>query len=139
MYFTTLIDNPSSRLLSALDANGNPEVVDQSKFPAATPLWSPRFGFNWNASGDRRTQLRGGTGIFTGRVPFVWIGNVISNPGANPNLYPVGPLRPSGGASDSSTPAQSFDGHAVNPKFQWPPGGAHDLAPHTHPPRGLLG
>jgi len=139
MYFTTLIDNPSSRLLSALDANGNPEVVDQSKFPAATPLWSPRFGFNWNASGDRRTQLRGGTGIFTGRVPFVWIGNVISNPGANPNLYPVGPLRPSGGTSDSSTLAQSFDVNAVNPKFKWPQVWTTDLALDHQLPGGLLG
>ena len=65
---------------------GNPETVDQSKLPGAKPLFSPRVGFNWNAVGDRRTQIRGGTGVFTGRVPFVWIGNVISNPGANPNL-----------------------------------------------------
>src|SRR5207247_106317 len=85
MYFTDLVDNPFSRGLTALDANGNPETVDQSKFPSATALWSPRLGFNWNASGERRTQLRGGTGIFTGRVPFVWIGNVISNPGAPEN------------------------------------------------------
>src|SRR2546430_16432756 len=53
MYFTTLVDNPFSRSLTALDANGNPEIVDQSKLPSATPLWSPRLGFNWNASGDR--------------------------------------------------------------------------------------
>src|SRR2546426_9504418 len=68
MYFTTLVDNPFSRSLTALDANGNPEIVDQSKLPSATPLWSPRLGFNWNASGDRRTQVRGGTGIFTGQI-----------------------------------------------------------------------
>src|SRR2546423_9488646 len=121
MYFTDPIDNPFSRTLTALDENGKPETTDQSKLPGAAPLWSPRLGFNWNASGDRRTQLRGGTGIFTGRVPFVWIGNVISNPGANPNLYPVGPLRPSGGASASSTPAQSFDANAVHPEVNRPP------------------
>ena len=86
MYFTDPVDNPFSRSRVALDENGNPEVVDQSKLPDATPMFSPRLGFNWNAVGERRTQVRGGTGIFTGRVPFVWIGNVISNPGANPNL-----------------------------------------------------
>jgi len=139
MYFTDPIDNPFSRTLTALDENGKPETVDQSKLPGAAPLWSPRIGFNWNASGDRRTQLRGGTGIFTGRVPFVWIGNVISNPGANPNLYPVGPLRPSGSSSDSSTLAQSFDVNAVNPKFKWPQVWTTDLAVDHELPGGVLG
>ena len=139
MYFTNPIDNPYSRGLTALDANGNPEIVDQSKFPSAAALWSPRLGFNWNASGDRRTQVRGGTGIFTGRVPFVWIGNVISNPGGNPNLFPAGPLRPTGSSSDSSTLAQSFDVNAVNPKFKWPQVWTTDLAIDHQLPGGLLG
>ncbi|OLD61673.1 MAG: hypothetical protein AUI33_14310, partial [Ignavibacteria bacterium 13_1_40CM_2_61_4] len=141
MYVTDLVDNPFSRGLTALDANGNPEKVDQSKFPSATALWSPRLGFNWNASGDRRTQVRGGTGIFTGRVPFVWIGNVISNPGANPNLYPASgaPLRPTGSPNDSSTLAQSFDVNAVNPKFKWPQVWTTDLAIDHQLPGGLLG
>src|SRR6266513_4151253 len=122
MYFTNPVDNPFSRGLTALDANGNPEIVDQSKLPNAAALWSPRLGFNWNASGDRRTQVRGGTGIFTGRVPFVWIGNVLSNPGANANLFPVGPLLPTGSPGDASTLQQSSDMIAVNPKFKWPQG-----------------
>src|SRR5207247_2053078 len=139
MYFTNPVDNPFSRSLTALDANGNPEIVDQSKLPNAAALWSPRLGFNWNASGDRRTQVRGGTGIFTGRVPFVWIGNVLSNPGANPNLYPVGPLRPTGSPGDSSTLAQSFDVNAVNPKFKWPQVWTTDVAVDHELPGGLLG
>ena len=117
LYFTDPVDNPFSRSLRALDENRQPEVVDQSKLPGATALWSPRVGFNWNAMGDRRTVLRGGTGIFTGRVPFVWIGNVISNPGANPNLYPTGPQRPT---KDSSSLAQSFDVNAMTKDFKFP-------------------
>jgi hypothetical protein len=51
---------------------------DVSAFPEINPLWSPRIGFNWDVRGDRTTQLRGGTGIFSGRLPFVWISNQIN-------------------------------------------------------------
>ena len=49
-------------------------------------LFSPRFGFNYDATGlasNFSTQLRGGTGVFSGRPPFVWISNQYSNTGAD--------------------------------------------------------
>jgi outer membrane receptor protein involved in Fe transport len=46
--------------------------------PSDKILWSPRLGFNWNIDGNNISQLRGGTGIFTGRIPFVWLGNQVS-------------------------------------------------------------
>jgi len=125
IYNTKPVDNPFSRSLKLLDENGRPETVDQSKLPSATPLFSPRVGFNWDLTGDRSTQLRGGTGIFTGRLPFVWIGNVISNPGANPNLYPAAAPIPTG---HNSTLAQSFDLNAMAPDFKWPQMWTTDLA-----------
>jgi len=65
------------------DEEGNPVTFDHTVLPKSTPLWSPRLGFNWDMNGDQTAQLRGGTGLFTGRFPFVWIGNQV----ANPNSY----------------------------------------------------
>jgi hypothetical protein len=118
MYFTDPVDNPYSRGLPALDENGQPETVDQSRLAGTKALFSPRIGFNWNAVGDRTTQIRGGTGIFTGRVPFVWIGNVISNPGQNPNLFPLSAEQIP--TSDDAILQTSFDLNAMDPDFEWP-------------------
>lgn len=52
-------------------ANG--ETINTGTLPKKRLMWSPRFGFNWDLYGDRSLQFRGGTGIFTGRIPFVWI------------------------------------------------------------------
>ncbi|HRF20298.1 MAG TPA: hypothetical protein PK977_19100, partial [Chitinophagaceae bacterium] len=49
------------------------ETMNTGNLPKKTIMWSPRLGFNWDLYGDRSLQIRGGTGIFTGRVPFVWI------------------------------------------------------------------
>ncbi len=122
-YLTDPVANPYSTGLTALDEDDQPETVDQANLASPTPLFSPRVGFNFAPTADRSTQLRGGTGIFTGRVPFVWIGNVISNPGANPNLpgavaYDTVPdeLR----TSDEATLQQSFDLNAMVDDFQFP-------------------
>lgn len=49
--------------------------------PDGQLMWSPRVGFNWDINGDRRNVLRGGAGIFTSRVPFVWPGGMFTNNG----------------------------------------------------------
>ncbi|ARS36359.1 hypothetical protein CA264_13450 [Pontibacter actiniarum] len=49
--------------------------VATNKPPKTTLYYSPRVGFNLDVNGDGATQLRGGAGLFTGRVPFVWISN----------------------------------------------------------------
>ncbi|WP_048825642.1 TonB-dependent receptor [Hymenobacter sp. DG25B] len=55
--------------------------INTGEVPKKRVLLSPRVGFNWDVNGDSKTQLRGGTGIFTGRVPFVWLSNQASNNG----------------------------------------------------------
>ena len=44
---------------------------------------SPRVGFNWDVKGDRKTQIRGGLGVFTSRIPLVWPGGAYNNTGNN--------------------------------------------------------
>ncbi|MEE9463940.1 MAG: carboxypeptidase regulatory-like domain-containing protein [Candidatus Neomarinimicrobiota bacterium] len=126
IYNTEPVANPFS---TGLDIGSN--SIDQAKLPDATPLFSPRVGFNYDATGDRSLQVRGGVGIFTGRVPFVWIGNVISNPGTNPNLWgayndipvPGSHETDSGSGRDAagrSILQQSFDLNGIDPDFKWP-------------------
>ncbi len=62
------------------NADGTAVTLDQTVLPSTKALISPRVGFNWNVSGDGTTQLRGGSGLFSGRFPFVWIGNQAGNP-----------------------------------------------------------
>ena len=50
-----------------------------SDMPTATLNVSPRVGFNWDVMGDRSVVLRGGSGIYTGRLPFVWLVSVAGN------------------------------------------------------------
>ena len=59
---------------------GRSVFIDNTKMPNNDWLISPRIGFNYDANGDDTFQLRGGSGLFTGRFPFVWLGNQIANP-----------------------------------------------------------
>lgn len=55
--------------------------IDTGVVPSGNPLWSPRLGVNWNVLGDASTIVRGGVGMFTGRPPYVWIGNAYNGNG----------------------------------------------------------
>ena len=64
----------------------NPRVdelygIDTSEVASGNMLWSPRVGFNWDITGEGKRQLRGGTGIFSGRTPYVWMSNQYGNTG----------------------------------------------------------
>ena len=59
--------------------NSYPLAVDSAYGPHQTTTgatqFSPRFGFNWDVTGDQVNQLRGGVGLFVGTPPYVWIEN----------------------------------------------------------------
>jgi hypothetical protein len=52
-----------------------------SNTPSGQVQYSPRIGFNWDVNNDSKVQVRGGTGIFSGRAPFVWLSNSFTNSG----------------------------------------------------------
>lgn len=56
-------------------------TIDTSKLPKTSLLFSPRVGFNWDVMGDHTLQLRGGSGLFAGTPPYVWISNQAGNNG----------------------------------------------------------
>jgi hypothetical protein len=59
---------------------GETVLIDNTQMRSNDWLISPRVGFNYDVSGDDTFQLRGGSGLFTGRFPFVWLGNQIAAP-----------------------------------------------------------
>lgn len=77
----TAYHNPEVDTMTFMDENGNPVKYRTDKMPDPNLLLSPRIGFNWDVFGDKSTQVRGGTGVFTGKPAYVWISNQIGNNG----------------------------------------------------------
>ena len=76
-YQNKFTDNPNFDALKF--KNGASYNVGSA--PSSFLVVSPRVGFNWDITGDRTWQLRGGAGIFEGAPPFVWIENQAANNG----------------------------------------------------------
>ncbi len=97
-------------LVSALSFQ-NGEHLNTGNLPKSRVAISPRFGFNYDVKGDRSIQLRGGAGIFTGKIPNVWIVAQAGDAGmlqitetySGQNNTP-GPFNPNIGAYRPTTP-----------------------------------
>ncbi|HVX27482.1 MAG TPA: TonB-dependent receptor [Parafilimonas sp.] len=85
VYFNKPSDNTT---FNSSDIAKNNDVAT-NKIPKSNLLFSPRVGFNYDVNGKHQTELRGGVGLFTGRVPFVWVSNQYSNTGVESIKYDV--------------------------------------------------
>ncbi len=62
-----------------LDYNGR--NIDTGKWPDSSLTVSPRVGFTWDVFGNKSFKVRGGTGLFSGRIPLVFFTNMPTNSG----------------------------------------------------------
>ncbi|HXK11490.1 MAG TPA: carboxypeptidase regulatory-like domain-containing protein [Vicinamibacteria bacterium] len=122
-------DNANADTLTFRDAAGNPVQYDSGKLPDTRVLWSPRLGFNWDVSGNRTTQVRGGTGLFSGPPIYVWISNQVGNTGTLTGFAQLSnttarPWNPNPDAYKPTTvtgaPPPSYELALTDPNFKFP-------------------
>ena len=140
-------DNPNADALTFRDAAGNPVHYNSGKLPDTKLLWSPRVGFNWNVNGSRSTQVRGGTGVFTGPPIYVWISNQVGNTGVltgfadvrNTKVRPWNPNPDAYKPTDvTGAPASSYELALTDPSFKFPQVWRSNVAVDQRLPWGLI-
>jgi len=122
-------NNPEVDTMKFMDENNDLVQYKTDKMPDANILISPRIGVNWDLFGNSTTQLRGGTGIFTGKPAYVWISNQIGNNGMltgfarldNSNARPFNPdpnhYKPT---NITGAPASNYELALTDPNFKFP-------------------
>lgn len=76
--------------MDLLNTSGGVTNYPSGEWPKTRVMLSPRIGFRWDLEGNKSLIIRGGTGIFAGRVPFVWMTNQPSNIGTLQNTIEPG-------------------------------------------------
>jgi hypothetical protein len=130
--FGLRLDMPS--LMDSPNLNPNIQTslgINTTDVPKNVTQWSPRFGFNWDVTGDQINQLRGGSGVFVGRPAYVWLSNVFGNSGVNGyaglncNTMATAPPMPDAGQPiptncEGSTATPAINVNTVNPDLKFP-------------------
>jgi carboxypeptidase family protein len=144
----TAFANANADALTFRDPAGNGVKYETGKLPDASPLWSPRVGFNWDVNRNRMTQVRGGTGVFTGKPAFVWISNQVGTTGVltgfeqldNTTLRPFNPdparYKPS---TVTGAPASSYELALTEKDFKFPQTWRTNIAVDRRLPGGWSG
>jgi hypothetical protein len=122
----TALENPAITAMTF----ANNEKWNTGVMPETQVLFEPRFGFNYNLKGESKTQFRGGTGVFTGRPPYVFLSNQIGNNGVLTGFIDVSgaAAAPYGFTADPnkyfipSTPTlpSTFDLALTDPNYKFP-------------------
>ncbi|HEX7356414.1 MAG TPA: carboxypeptidase regulatory-like domain-containing protein [Ignavibacteriaceae bacterium] len=118
--------------------------------PSGNVMFSPRLGFNWDIFGNRSTQVRGGVGVFTGRIPYVWMSNNYGNTGlltaqinqaTGGNVgFSVDPYnQPGVGDPGTGAPTVRSEIDLVDPEFKWPQILRANLGIDQELPWGMIG
>jgi hypothetical protein len=104
-FVDTALENPAVTAMTF--ANG--EKFNTGNPPATQYLFEPRVGFNLDVNGNSKTLVRGGTGIFTGRPPYVFLSNAIGNNGVLTGFVDAsGTAVQAGNYGFTANPAQYF-------------------------------
>ncbi len=120
--------NPQANAMTFRDENGEAVQYRTEQLPDANILWSPRVGFNWSLA-DGKVQVRGGTGLFSGRPAYVWISNQIGENGMLTGFEEVNnitnrPFHPNPNHYKPTTvtgePALSYGLALSDPSFKFP-------------------
>jgi Carboxypeptidase regulatory-like domain len=125
----TTIDNPV--VAGYTFANG--QKLSTGSMPDTQFLFEPRIGFNLDVYGDSSTQVRGGSGIFSGKAPAVLLSNAIGNNGVLTGFIDVsGDALLAGGQGPSGAPTGPY-GFTPRPEQYYTPANAgtpssYDLA-----------
>ncbi len=143
----TAYTNATADALTFRDETGAPATYSTGSLPDPKVLWSPRVGFNWDVSGNLRTQLRGGTGVFTGRPAYVWISNQIGNTGVltgfisedNTTSRPFNPDPDRYKPAATGLAASSYELALTNSDFRFPQIWRSNLAVDHRLPWGVVG
>ena len=61
------------------DFDYNGRHIDTGKWPDSYFTVSPRMGFVWDVLGNKILKVRGGSGLFSGRLPLVFFTNMPTN------------------------------------------------------------
>ena len=72
-------DLMTNQAIYDLDYDGR--HIDTGKWPGNSITFSPRVGFTYDVFGDKSLKIRGGTGLFSGRLPLVFFTNMPTNGG----------------------------------------------------------
>ena len=144
----TAYDNAVADTMTFRDASGAPVHYNSGSLPGVNLLISPRLGFNYDLHGEQKTQIRGGTGIFTGRPAYVWISNQIGNTGVltgfiqadTTTAFPFSPNpdahKP---ANVTGAPATTFALALTDPNFKFPQLWRGNIGVDQRLPWGLTG